>query len=149
MRTRAGLLKGGESEESALVPGKAIASPLYLAVTRAHEDDWSAMPPKENDKLSAEQIGYIKERITAALKRRMLSVWWRSSRKRSLGRDRWRDGENRRRTGCRLDQSQADPQKLWAYRDIQTGGAGEGASGGCLCGGAVPQGRRWRRRPGR
>ena len=56
MRTRAGLLKGGESEESALVPNKAMASPLYLAVTRAHEADWSAMPPKENDKLSAEQI---------------------------------------------------------------------------------------------
>ncbi|MFL2907523.1 MAG: c-type cytochrome domain-containing protein, partial [Limisphaerales bacterium] len=65
MRTRAGLLKGGESEESALVPGKAMASPLYLAVTRVHEADWSAMPPKENDKLSAEQIGYIKEWITA------------------------------------------------------------------------------------
>ena len=65
MRTRAGLLKGGESEESALVPGKAMTSPLYLAVTRAHEADWSAMPPKENDKLSAEQVGYIKEWITA------------------------------------------------------------------------------------
>ena len=47
MRTRAGLLKGGESEEPALVPGKAMASPIYLAVTRAHEDDWSAMPPKQ------------------------------------------------------------------------------------------------------
>ena len=59
MRTRAGLLAGGESEEPALVPGKPLASPLYLAVTREHEDDWSAMPPKANDKLSAEQVGYV------------------------------------------------------------------------------------------
>ena len=47
MRTRAGLLKGGESEEPSIVPGKPLQSPLYLAVTREHEDDWEAMPPKE------------------------------------------------------------------------------------------------------
>ena len=49
LRTRAGLLKGGESEESSVVPGKPLQSPLYLAITRKHEDDWEAMPPKEND----------------------------------------------------------------------------------------------------
>ena len=59
MRSRAGLLKGGESEEPSVVPGKPLQSPLYLAVTRMHEDDWESMPPKENDKLSAEEITYI------------------------------------------------------------------------------------------
>ncbi|MBT4902134.1 MAG: hypothetical protein HON54_09550, partial [Verrucomicrobia bacterium] len=56
MRSRAGLLKGGESEETSIVPGKPLQSPLYLAVTREHEDDWESMPPKENDKLSTVQV---------------------------------------------------------------------------------------------
>ena len=63
MRTRAALLKGGESEEPSIVSGKPLQSPLYLAVTRKHEDDWEAMPPKENDKLSAKQVAYIKDWI--------------------------------------------------------------------------------------
>ena len=64
MRTRAVLLKGGESEEPSIVPGKPLQSPLYLASTRMHEDDWEAMPPKENDKLSAKEITYIKDWIS-------------------------------------------------------------------------------------
>ena len=63
MRTRAGLLKGGESEEPSIVAGKPLQSPLYLAVTREHEDDWEPMPPKENDKLSAEEVAHIKDWI--------------------------------------------------------------------------------------
>ena len=63
MRTRAGLLKGGESEEPSIVAGKPLQSPLYLAVTREHEDDWEPMPPKENDKLSVEQVAYIRDWI--------------------------------------------------------------------------------------
>ena len=63
MRSRAGLLKGGESKEPSIVLGKPLQSPLYLAVTRKHKDDWEAMPPKENDKLSAEQLVYIKNWI--------------------------------------------------------------------------------------
>ncbi|SVC04282.1 uncharacterized protein METZ01_LOCUS257136, partial [marine metagenome] len=46
MRTLAGLLKGGESEEPSIFPGKPLQSPLYLAVTRLHEDNWEPMPPK-------------------------------------------------------------------------------------------------------
>ncbi len=63
LRTAATALKGGESGEPAIVPGKPDASPLYLAITRAHEDDWKPMPPKENDKLTAEQVGWIKDWI--------------------------------------------------------------------------------------
>ena len=63
MRTAASAFKGGDSGEAAIVRGKAGLSPLWLAVTRAHEDEWKPMPPKEADKLTAEQIGWIKEWI--------------------------------------------------------------------------------------
>ena len=63
MRTRASTLKGGDSEEPAFVAGQPEKSPLYLAITRAHDDEWKAMPPKEADQLSAEKVGWIKEWI--------------------------------------------------------------------------------------
>tara|TARA_B000000557_G_scaffold186808_1_gene152784 strand:- start:390 stop:3014 length:2625 start_codon:yes stop_codon:yes gene_type:complete len=119
MRTRAGLLKGGESEEPALIPGKAMASPLYLAVTRAHEDDWSAMPPKENDKLSAEQIGYIKEWITAG------APWPNAKRVVAILKeaDPWGETDGVMvKTSGGLDAGwtnrKYDPQKLWAYQPV-------------------------------
>lgn len=59
MRTLQGLLKGGDSEEPSLVPGNPEASPLLLASTRQH-DSWEPMPPKEADKLTDEQLGWIK-----------------------------------------------------------------------------------------
>ena len=62
MRSLATALKGGESGEPAIVPGQPEKSPLYLSVTREH-DDWEAMPPKEPDKLDAEQVGWIKDWI--------------------------------------------------------------------------------------
>src|SRR5262245_18708681 len=46
LRTRATLLKGGKSGQPAVVPGHPEQSPLFLAVTRIHED-WEPMPPKE------------------------------------------------------------------------------------------------------
>ncbi|MEM7371353.1 MAG: PSD1 and planctomycete cytochrome C domain-containing protein [Bacteroidota bacterium] len=54
MRTLAGLLKGGESGHSSLIPGNAEKSPVYLAATRQDPD--FSMPPKDNDALTAEQI---------------------------------------------------------------------------------------------
>ncbi len=97
MRTRAGLLAGGESEEPVLVPGEALASPLFLAVTREHEDDWSAMPPKANDKLSAEQVGYVKQWIAAG------APWPDAKRITAILKDADPWGETRRcrRTGTR------------------------------------------------
>lgn len=63
LTSRATMLKGGESEVASVTPGKPLASPLYLAATRLHEDDWPAMPPKENDSLSAPQLAVIKRWI--------------------------------------------------------------------------------------
>ncbi len=62
MHSRAGLLKGGENETPSLVPGKPGESPLYLAATRDSER-WSAMPPKENDKLSTQQLADLRDWI--------------------------------------------------------------------------------------
>ncbi len=64
LRTLAETLAGGDSDKPALVAGQPDQSPLYLAITRTH-DDWEAMPPKEADRLSAEQAGWIREWITA------------------------------------------------------------------------------------
>ncbi len=64
LRSLAETLIGGDSGKPALVAGKPEQSPIYLAVTRTH-DAWEVMPPKEADKLSAEQIGWIKDWITA------------------------------------------------------------------------------------
>ena len=62
LRSLAETLAGGDSGKPAFFAGQPELSPLYLAVTRTHAD-WEAMPPKEADKLSAEQIGWIKEWI--------------------------------------------------------------------------------------
>lgn len=59
MLTREGLLKGGESDEAALVPGKPDRSPLLKAV----KWDGLEMPPKENDRLTKQQIADIHEWI--------------------------------------------------------------------------------------
>ncbi len=63
LRTRAALLQGGDSGEPALVPGQPEKSPLYVAVTRRNND--LVMPPKENDRLSAEQVAWLSQWIAA------------------------------------------------------------------------------------
>ncbi|MFZ4766805.1 MAG: c-type cytochrome domain-containing protein, partial [Roseimicrobium sp.] len=62
MRTLASTRKGGDSEKVGCLADKPEESPLYLAVTRKH-DDWEPMPPKEVDKLYAEQMAWIKDWI--------------------------------------------------------------------------------------
>ncbi|MDA1233091.1 MAG: hypothetical protein O2856_20190, partial [Planctomycetota bacterium] len=61
VRSRAALLKGGESGEAALVPGKPDDSPLLKAI----QWDGLEMPPKENDRLTAAQIELVKEWVAA------------------------------------------------------------------------------------
>lgn len=60
-RTREALLRGGESEEPSIIPGDPDASPLVHAI------EWEGleMPPKENDRLTAEQIQWVRQWIAA------------------------------------------------------------------------------------
>ncbi len=64
LRSRTELMLGGDSNRPAVVPGKPDESPLWLAVHRASQD-WKPMPPKEPDQLSAQQMGWLKEWISA------------------------------------------------------------------------------------
>ena len=61
IRSRATLLKGGESKEPSLVPGRPDKSPLYQAVL------WNGleMPPKANDRLTKKEIELIRSWIAA------------------------------------------------------------------------------------
>jgi mono/diheme cytochrome c family protein len=55
-------LKGGDSGEPSLVAHSADTSPIFLAATRKHEA-WSAMPPKDTEALTKEQLGWLREWI--------------------------------------------------------------------------------------
>ena len=63
MLTREGLLKGGENSDKVLVPGDAKASDMFVAVTWSNKD--LEMPPKENDRLTKEQIELVRAWISA------------------------------------------------------------------------------------
>ncbi len=64
LRSLADVLTGGDSGAPAVEPGKPEESPIYLAALRS-EDRWSPMPPKEADRLDAEQLGWINDWIAA------------------------------------------------------------------------------------
>lgn len=120
MRTLESTLKGGESQKAALVTGKPEASPLYLAATRQH-NDWEAMPPKEADKVYAEQLIWIKEWITAG-------AAWPDQAKRAviakINAEKWNaeDGITVKVTGA-LSPEWANrrykPEALWGYQTVR------------------------------
>jgi len=120
MSTRASLLQGGDSEEPAIVAGQPDKSPLYLAVTR-HHPDWKAMPPKENDRLTAEQIGWIKEWIAAG------APWPDEARLREIARsnaNQWsaEDGVAVPTSGGLSPEwtnRKYKPENLWAYQPVR------------------------------
>ncbi len=66
LRTRETAIKGGESGEAAIVLGQPEKSPLYRAIT--WQDEALQMPPKENDRLTAEQIAVVRRWIAAGAK---------------------------------------------------------------------------------
>ncbi len=63
LRNRDAALRGGDSGRPSAMPGKPDESPLYLAVTRSHGDDWEPMPPKETDGLHEAQVADIRRWI--------------------------------------------------------------------------------------
>ena len=119
MRLLGGLIRGGESGEPSIVVGDASKSPLYLAVTRVHENDWSAMPPKENDRLDGVQIGYIKDWINGG------AVWPSDKRIAKIldSPDPWDTGKGIRvKTSGGIDpvwtNRKYEEDKLWAYQGL-------------------------------
>ncbi|MCM8530970.1 MAG: helix-turn-helix domain-containing protein, partial [Lentisphaeraceae bacterium] len=63
MLDRESLIKGGDSGHAAIIPGDAAKSPIMELIKRIDEDD--AMPPKESEKLTAAQIGWMEDWINA------------------------------------------------------------------------------------
>ena len=61
--TRDEMLQGGEESDHVLVPGSAEESDLFIAVTWQNPD--LEMPPKKNDRLTDEQIGWVRRWIDA------------------------------------------------------------------------------------
>jgi mono/diheme cytochrome c family protein len=120
MRTRASLLKGGDSEKPALLAGRPEESPLYLAVTRKH-DDWEPMPPKEADKLYAEQTGWIKDWIAGG------ALWPDDARAQAIAKanaQKWsaEDGIPVKTIGGLSPEwtnRKYKPEGLWAYQPVR------------------------------
>jgi len=121
MRSLSALLKGGDSEETSIVPGQPDKSPLFLAATRLHEDTWSPMPPKENDKLTPEQVEYLKEWIADG------APWPEEARWPELakqGEDKWAaaDGVQVKTSGGLSEDwtnRRYKPENLWAYQPLR------------------------------
>jgi mono/diheme cytochrome c family protein len=112
LTTRAGLIKGGESDEAAVVPGKPDKSPLYRAIR------WEdlEMPPKQNDRLTDAQIALVRQWIAGG------APWPDAAQIKKY------QAEAARGKGVRVATSggQSDewtnrlyqPQNLWAYQPL-------------------------------
>jgi mono/diheme cytochrome c family protein len=119
MTTRESFFRGGESGEAAVVPGKPEKSPVYLSVLRTH-DDWEPMPPKENDKLTAEQIGWIKAWIAGG------APWPDDAKRKELAKlaDKWAAEEGipmktSGGLGLAWTNRRYKPESMWAYQPVK------------------------------
>ncbi len=120
LRSRSSALEGGDSGKAAIVVGKPLESPLMLAVMR-QDRNWSAMPPKEAEKLTAEQIGWLGEWIAGG------ALWpdkVRHDQIASENADKWaaEDGTTVRTSGGLSEawsNRRYQPEGLWAYQPLQ------------------------------
>ena len=106
--TREGMLKGGESEETSLVPGKPEESSLYQAVL------WEGyeMPPKENDRLTKVETEYIRKWIAAG------APWPNAEEQLAIQKKEWSVRENE--DGVIVDTS-GGLANDWTYRRYEPG----------------------------
>ena len=120
LRTRVATFKGGDSGESAIVAGSPGKSPLILAVMR-RDENWSAMPPKEAEKLTEEQIGWLKEWVSKG------APWPDEKRRNEIAKanaDKWaaEDGTSVTTSGGLSDEwtnRKYKPEGLWAYQPVK------------------------------
>ena len=62
LRSMESLIDGGDSGVSGVIAGHSRHSPIYLAAERL-EDEYSAMPPKESEALTEEELGWLADWI--------------------------------------------------------------------------------------
>jgi hypothetical protein len=119
LASRESALRGGDSGSAAIVPGDPAASPLLRAVLR-DDPEISAMPPKEAERLSLQEIAWLREWIgagaswpgvdrVAAIRVAHGAEWARE------------DGVTVRTSGGLSpdwDARRYDPATLWAYRPV-------------------------------
>ncbi|MDB4544784.1 PSD1 and planctomycete cytochrome C domain-containing protein [Akkermansiaceae bacterium] len=119
MRSRAGLLRGGESGDPSLVPGKPDDSPMFIAVTWKDSD--LEMPPKENDRLDAKQIAELRSWIEAG------APWVENEVEAPMVKGKlgsWSEPDSEGLVRVKLTKAESeswanrgyDPKKLWAFR---------------------------------
>jgi len=119
LATAAAVAAGGESGLPAVVPGRPDESPLFLAAAREH-DEWSPMPPKEAERLTVEELGWVRAWIAAG------ASWPTAERRGAIlaaNADAWSaaDGVTVRTSGGLSDawtNRRYKPESLWAYRRI-------------------------------
>ena len=114
--SKQGMLKGGESEEPSLVPGKPRESSLYQAVM------WEGyeMPPKENDRLTKQETESIRKWIAAG------APWPNEETQKKIQRDDWAVVENQDGVIVNTSGGLADewtyrryqPEDIWAFQPI-------------------------------
>lgn len=115
--SHAALLKGGESGEPSIVPGKPTESILYQAILW----DGYEMPPKENDKLTAVQAEYVRKWIELG------ANWPSDETQDKIRRAEWAVRENE--DGVIVDTSggladewsyrRYQPEDIWAFQPLK------------------------------
>ena len=119
LTNRQALLRGGESGDSAVVPGDPEKSPLVRAVERT-DAIVSPMPPKEAEQLSTREVGWLRQWIAAG------APWPDTAEAAAIIRtraDAWsaEDGVAVSTSGglsAVWTNRRYDPAALWAYRPI-------------------------------
>jgi len=118
LTTREAMLAGGESGQPAVVPGDPDASLLMRAIT--WEDPSLEMPPKENDRLTSEQVEAVRQWILDGAPDRPAPTPVEST---SVPQSQAPDGRVRVETsGGQTPEWTArsyDTEKLWAFRPVQ------------------------------
>jgi len=119
LATHAAALRGGDSGTPAIVPGDAAASPLVRAVRR-DDETVAAMPPKEAERLTDREIGWLRDWVAAG------APWPDAARVaaiRAAHEAEWtaEDGVTIVTSGGLApdwDERRYDPESLWAYRPV-------------------------------
>lgn len=120
VRSRRGLLLGGDSGAASVDVDAPLQSPLWLAVQRS-SDSWSAMPPKESEQLSSQQLDWMKEWLLDG------AVWPNSDRIAEIENANLSTWESEDGvlvpTSGGLDQGWTNrrypPENLWAYQPLK------------------------------